>query len=625
MTLYKINTINNNIICPQCMDPLSKTNNINNISFVKENNNPGEFIKLKCQKCSIEFCYVLCIFCDKKIYMKIHIKNVEYNGLNGFNIHCPYESCKKTFYFTKCIKCKRTQKIKNFIKEGSIITCEYKDCKFEFLQITCPIKYCSDIRYYPKLKVTSNFPFGIMDIHNKEIEIMFQKIICCYCSRPIIFLSNKSHRNKYTEGQKVECPYEECKRTFNRIICSICNSENYVKDGWYNMGSKIKCRECKQYFGKILCPSCGKMNTCEENYFKSGLMKCGIPTCLKQNYMINCIYCRKLNVFKNKIPINGQKIKCGYCHNIFNEIFCPFCRLINPFPLADFCFGKVYRCKYLNCLKEFQFLICPNCLLYTSTKETQEGKRCKCDECNVLFMNWGCPFCKTITMDKNSNIFFGQMVKCPEKSCGKLYSFIRCSKCEKLIFSKENESLLGKSIKCPYKDCGEYSLISQCPYCKIKVVYRGKRDSYNEGENISCPECKGKYKFTLENNIYKNELNILDSLDGETIDFGVGEKDENFLFKENLFFFKNKQDNSLLFPSQFIDISLNPNSYNKIDYKNNSLDDCIVCHNNIRESIFYPCGHRCACYNCAVLVFEVNKKCPKCHREAKCIIKKLYE
>ena len=52
---------------------------------------------------------------------------------------------------------------------------------------------------------------------------------------------------------------------------------------------------------------------------------------------------------------------------------------------------------------------------------------------------------------------------------------------------------------------------------------------------------------------------------------------------------------------------------------------CIVCYNNLKESVFYPCGHRCVCYNCALIVFEVNKKCPKCNQEAKCIIKKVFE
>ena len=74
------------------------------------------------------------------------------------------------------------------------------------------------------------------------------------------------------------------------------------------MGSKIKCINCKKYFGKILCPSCKKINSCQEEYFQFGKMMCGFQNCRKQNYMINCIFCRKLNVFKKDIPINGQLI-----------------------------------------------------------------------------------------------------------------------------------------------------------------------------------------------------------------------------------------------------------------------------------------------------------------------------
>ena len=73
------------------------------------------------------------------------------------------------------------------------------------------------------------------------------------------------------------------------------------------MGSQIKCNKCKKDFGKILCFSCGRINICKETFFKSGQIQCGFPNCLKESYMINCIYCRKLNIFKKQIPINGQK------------------------------------------------------------------------------------------------------------------------------------------------------------------------------------------------------------------------------------------------------------------------------------------------------------------------------
>lgn len=620
MSIKKDNFENYNVVCPQCSESLFKKNNINsNTDINNKNNNSGEFLLFKCKKCNIVFCYILCVYCDKKIYMKIHPKCLPYNGLNGFNIYCPYETCRKIFYFTKCIKCQRIQKQKACIKEGSIITCEYDDCKCEYIQISCPIKMCGDINSCEKPKIFTNFPMGCMNIHNQEV--MFQKIACYYCWRPIVYLSNRAKKNKYIECQKIECPYSNCKKIFNRIICPHCYYENYIEGGWYKMGSRLKCHKCKEYFGKIICPCCQKINVCENNYFRTGKMKCGIINCLKENYLINCLYCSKLNIFNNKAPINGQTIKCGYCYNIFNEVFCPFCRLINPFPLADFSFGKVYKCKYLNCLKEFQYLICPNCFLYTFTKENQEGKKLKCDECNILFMNWGCPFCKSNIMDKKSILHLGQMVKCPAKECGKIYSFLKCPKCKKLVFSKENEILLGKSVKCPYQGCGEYFLIIICPLCKIKAVYSGQKIDYEEGKNIYCPNCKGNFKFIVDKKIYDNKLTILEQIVGNTLKFGDGIVDENYLFKQNLFFIQIKKK---IFPSQFASVPFDKNLI-KLSNHNILLGDCIVCHNNVKESIFYPCAHRCVCYNCAVLVFEMNKKCPKCNQPAKCIIKKVYE
>ena len=616
MSINRDNSKNIKIICPQCSESIfeesNKNKNINNI------NSSFEFIKFNCKKCKINFCYILCVYCDKKIYMKIHSEGLDYNGLNGFNIDCPYESCGKTFYFTKCIKCGRTQKQKNYVKEGTTITCIYNDCKSEYFQINCPIKNCHDLISIEKPKIHKNFPFGAMSIHKRKNEVMYQKINCYYCWRPIVYISSLTHKNKYIECQKVVCPYNDCKKSFNRIICPYCYNENYINDGWYKMGSKIKCNKCNENFGKIICPSCGKINICEGNYFKSGVIRCGFINCQKENYMINCIFCRKLNIF-NQLPINGQKIKCGYCLNTFNEVLCPFCSLINPFPLADFCYGKAYKCKYLNCLKEFQFLMCPKCLLYTFVKSHQEGRKLKCDECNTLFMNWGCPFCKSNIMDKDSTLNLGQMIKCPAKHCRKEYSFIRCSKCQKIIFSKENECLLGKCVECPYQGCGESTLVNICPICNKKLIYSGVKPSYNDGDKISCPNCKKNYKYKREYNLYENKLIILEEIAGKTINFGVGEIDKNYLFKQNLIFQINKKIISF---SQNTDII---SGKSIIIYQNKSLIGCMVCHNNLKESIFYPCGHRCVCYNCALLIFEVHKKCPKCNKEAKCIIKKIYE
>ena len=615
-----------NIVCPKCSESSSFENSI--IKFNK--NNPAEFDRIICKKCSFEFCYIICVFCQKKIYMKMHIECPKYNGMNAFNIYCPYKLCEKVFYFTECIKCKRAQKQKAYIKEGESIECIYEDCKFVYIQNNCSMLHCTDVNSIEKNQMLSNFPQGILTNHYNKV--MFQKINCFYCWRPIVYSSSKAHVNRYYECQIVNCPYQDCKKSFNRIICPFCNEEVYVKDGWYEMGSEIKCKKCHKFFGKILCPTCKKMNNCHEDYFQFGKMVCGFQNCRKDNYMINCIFCRKLNIFNKEIPINGQLIKCGYCHNTFNEILCPFCKFIIPFPQGDFTFGKVYKCLYTTCLKKFQFLICPNCFSYSFKSDVQEGKKLKCQNCNIKFMNWGCPFCKMNIMDKNTTLKLGQMVQCPSESCGKKYSFIRCSKCEKLIFSKENQNILGIAIKCPHQSCGATTLVSFCPFCDTKAIYSNKIHNYKEGDLIQCPNpvCNKEYRFYKNKDVYKDNLQIIEKINGNIINFGIAQVDENYLYKKDLFIdrISLRNSNSRLFPTQFSSEMVLEDLEQKSD-SNKSFEECMVecmiCHNNRKESIFFPCGHRCVCYICAVMYFSVFKKCPKCHSAAKCIIKKIYD
>jgi hypothetical protein len=214
------------------------------------------------------------------------------------------------------------------------------------------------------------------------------------------------------------------------------------------------------------------------------------------------------------------------------------------------------------------------------------------------------------------------MIKCPSKKCGKIYSFIRCGTCKKLIFSKENQSIFGMSVKCQNEECGSYSLFGKCPKCNIKIIYSGNINNFSENEKIECPSCKEYYIFKSDKNIYEDGLYTFNEIEGETINFGMGEIDENYLIKKDLFFEQNQYQSSL-----DVDVcnSMCETNYSKTLIKNKKLIVCIVCHDKLKESVFYPCGHRCACYNCAVVVFTIHKKCPKCNQKAECIIKKVYE
>ena len=41
--------------------------------------------------------------------------------------------------------------------------------------------------------------------------------------------------------------------------------------------------------------------------------------------------------------------------------------------------------------------------------------------------------------------------------------------------------------------------------------------------------------------------------------------------------------------------------------------ECVVCHDKSREAAFFPCGHKCVCIDCAVLLAsQVKPECPLC-------------
>ena len=344
------NIIKEKLPCPQCLSTVTITSKLpiyfsNGISARRKDFILQEFSKFNCNHCKLEFTFIFCAFCNNKIYMKIHPSSTLYNGLNGFNIQCPYKACNNIFFFGICPKENSNIKIKKIIKEGDIITCSNDNCKFQYIQVNCPYKLCEDILWAEKPKKMNTFPFGII-IHHKK-ELLYQKIYCIGCQRPICFSSGKKNQNKYYEGQKVICPYPDCKTSFNRIICIICGKENYINEGWYEYGSELKCSGCKENFGKILCPSCGNLNSCRGKYFKFGELVCSRENCKQESNIMNCLFCRQMNIFKNKVSLIGRRIKCGYCSNTFCKMPCPFCSEINFFSNGDFFSENIINVNFI--------------------------------------------------------------------------------------------------------------------------------------------------------------------------------------------------------------------------------------------------------------------------------------
>ena len=433
-----------------------------------------------------------------------------------------------------CPKCKLCEKHKKIIKESEIIKCENeKDCGYQYLQIRCPLINCNDILYLPKPKQYLINGANVMTYNHKKI-FLFQKINCHLCVRPIVYKSDKKEINRYFDSMKVVCPYEDCKKSFNRIICPIYSEVNILEGGYYFMGNRIQCSKCKSFFGKILCPKCLRINPLIKYFFKSGYMICRYSECEKKSYIVNCIHCQRMNVFNEKVPIPGQKIKCAYkdCGKEFNEVYCPSCNELNPFFNGEFSFGKSYKCLYKFCSKFYQLFICPNCFSYSIMSKRQEGKKYTCFNCKTLLCNWRCPFCKKTILDKNSTLQYGQMVKCP--SCTKKSSFFRCFECQQLIFSEENKYILGSFIVC--QECSNYSVNIVCPECNSKITFLNRKDCMANGELIHCSKCEKEFRYYTkdnlnfhENDIYSKNLSVFSEIaQGESINFGENTIDENY-------------------------------------------------------------------------------------------------
>ena len=656
----------NSIICPFC---IKKKQNIN----IDKNYN--EFDLILCNNCGEKFTFIKCPYCEQNIYCKIKKDysgnekdfKLTYNGLDGFNIKCPHHNCNKYFLLSKCSKCKIMNKHKEYIKEGKIIQCLNPSCKNQYIQFHCPIKSCKENfkRPYSNFKLFLN---GIISMHNNNNnKIFFLKLYCINCYRPIIFYNEKKKITLYIEGQKIKCPYEDCQKCFNRIICPLCYYENIFNNEYYifyMFGLKIKCKNCHEIFSKIMCPFCRHINLNNDKYKETGLFCCENDKCHAKCYLITCIYCLKLNIFYIDKYFQGIQIKCKYddCQKVFNQVNCPFCKRLNIYPNGEFVYGEIFQCKYHSCQRKFSLFFCIECniLSYNKLENYVEGLIIKCNQCKKYYLNFQCPFCKKILLEKDSSYNFKYFIKCPNKECNKIFTMISCPKCNKLNYS--NDLIFGKVIHCKVKNCNCYFKCVPCSKCNIFNVLI-KNDELDNDEYTECGKCKNRYKFNSEEfknkalkNIYTGNFTILKEIEGDIFAHGIEYIDENYYEKEKLFFhvdeIYNKEinkesiiENSLSsikknFISDistnlitenskyFLSYSNNNNSFNSClkiimqKQSKNNIGECIICQKE-SESVFVPCGHRCACYSCAMLYYQIHKKCPYCKKNARTIIKKI--
>ena len=571
-----------------------------------------------------------CAHCEKKIFYK----KTEKSKLNALNIKCTH--CSQYFFISICQKCKTFNKIPKLIHEGELIKCLNNFCNNQYFQTFCPIKECSEVFDIKKHKIYPNLPIGV--IYNHKSKLIFQKISCYHCNRPIAFITeNEDKINKYYEAQKIQCPYNDCGKYFNRIICPKCTSVIIVELGTYIMGAKIKCLSCNYSFGKIYCVECKKLNPLEKISFKYGQFECRYNSCSKISHIANCVHCQRMNFFKlekDKSLIQGIPIKCAYddCQKIFSIVYCPSCHGANVFPKGEFIFGKIYKCKNKAiCSKNFTVIVCSKCWAFSRINEDIEGKRYTCVKCNSLISNFECPFCFKTILDKDSDSKKGQIMKCP--NCSNKFSFTRCFDCKKLIYYKENKTILGKSVLCK---CGATSVNIVCPLCNARISISDRENNIEKGEKICCPNCDKEFEYGVNNkdeidldkeeNIYFKNLSMIKILEGNKFNFGQGQVDENYLEKQKIFLEKKQTMEDSCNSQNETDYSLNKNDkdISKIE-EQLKKQLCIICQCYEKQSIFFPCGHRCTCYKCALYYFEVFQKCPKCGQNAQAIIPKIYD
>jgi hypothetical protein len=237
---------------------------------------------------------------------------------------------------------------------------------------------------------------------------------------------------------------------------------------------------------------------------------------------------------------------------------------------------------------------------------------------------------------------------------------ISCPRCNKLNYSNENQLIFGTIIHCREKSCNCYFKCVPCEKCNIFNVLI-KNDNSNNDEYTQCGRCHTNYKFNSEafkNNalkkIYTGNFTILKEIEGDIFAHGVEEIDKNYYEKEKLFlkvdeiYNKGKEsssETSIIFnknnKTDYSSIQLSESSNYLSSYLNssnkfnssiriiqnqfkNKIGECIICQNE-SESVFVPCGHRCTCYSCAMLYFQIYKRCPYCKENARTVIKKVYD
>ena len=534
---------------------------------------------ISCNSCQKTFMYKFCPECNSIIYFN----KIDYDG---YNIQCPYISCRSISCSVKCIKCKKKIFFNSNYKysQGDEVKC--KECSHSFKKVKCPSLNCDKT-----FELEREFYEGNqLTCYHNGVPFQFQKLGCWYCGRHCVWDNSKG--KIYIEGQEIQCPYKECTKITNKVTCPKCKTTSIIAKANLEMGKKISClmKQCNNTYNICFC-----------------------PYCKKSFYFVNCFYCKQINFWKDgKEYIPCQTVVCNneYCKKKSALIQCPWCKKTNHFTKGYFILGKEFGCSYRECKKEFVILYCGNCntTRIRSPNLTPENLY-RCDLCQKYMPTVQCPKCFKFCSPKNSDIKLENctLIKCPYSSCGEKFYYYLCPFCKHDF----NSSILSSlNIKCPFTKCNKSYNYFKCINCNnenFKISEENKMDI--ESEEMICEYCKSNNN--VSNTPDKNktiEVKKANMVQGEKYIFDNPEEDP----------YDRRIINSLIKTKLYEIISKKiPNE----DQESKEKKMCVVCLNNPIEWILVPCGHKCLCPDCGQMYkIDPNQNNPNQNEQKKCPI-----
>lgn len=563
-----------------------------------------------CEQCKKPYFVIICIFCLNPIYYK---KSIYY--LCKY-IKCPYSNCGLKFSLYRCLNCKEIIFLE-YTTEGNLIDCPY--CKENFKELKCPKITCQNI-----ISITQEYIEGAIISclnHNGVANntYQFQKVSCIHCSRSIVFDNSKDIY--YLEGQKIVCPYSDCRRSFNKVICPKCNKYICISNGDLYQGSEIRCvnYQCGHLFMIIYCPACFKvikLDKTSKYEIELRLITCTRPTCKCQFQIVNCLFCHQtIHYISPKLFIKYSTVTCPNddCNNSFAKIKCPSCSLqffkINQKSI----FGDIIICLNESCGKKFTLFFCERCK-QIMIKKYEYKYDSICDNCQNNMAHIRCPYCLE-EMDKIGNKISNSKIIC--SFCNKMFYFMTCPFCNCDMNLKKYSNL---NIKCHNYYCNKIFSVCKCSRCKNdNYIESSSINNAMEIDEIYCQNCHFSYEITEEKDTenimkvqridYKGKKKIISIKNGEVDEFDdeiineiidVNEYNDNYYYEEI--------KNSVI--------------KNEFDMKNKEItEECVICKERPRESVFYPCGHRCTCYQCGKTIYKRSGICPMCKTKIEYLLK----